>query len=438
MSKYIGKHVDHGKVVGSFFGDKMGAALGKRVAPEPEPGVASEVGALATAAPQVATEASPGSPGQALLAGVSIGSVARIHDIGKRPSVPGWNTLKGGFGKDSPAANEPYPLGADAGPSPTDIGKRPAPWKTVGEVIKEEGKNALLEALLKAGYTSRTATTAEEAWKGYGGAAGGLIGSVAGGAVVKRFLPFINPSIGMTVGGTLGDQLGTGLGGWGARQLAGDNRPPEARTPLPAVSLLDPAKQLVTRVPAQPFFDLQLGTQTGKRLLSAPELARKQQKARRPLAQVSLLDPLKQSLTPLPKAVFLDEQVGTRLAGQLLAHAGAIQARPVRQPPLAPVSLLRPTSREALDEAADDRPLPMRVPPAAIALPDPASPLTPSATAPQPINPHYTFNTHMPVTLYGSPDDPAVMQRLEAMVRRTLEELISRQTATQLSDPIYA
>jgi hypothetical protein len=202
--------------------------------------------------------------------------------------------------------------------------------------------------------------------------------------------------------------------------------------------LLDPAGQRVTRVPTQPFFDLQLGTQTGERLLSSPELSRQQQVVRRPLPAVSLLDPLTHSLTPLPNTAFLDEQVGTWVTTQLLTQAAAARPKAVKHQPLAPVSLLRPTVREALDEAVDDRPLPMRVPAAATTLPEPASPATSQPGAPQPINQHYTFNTNLPVTLNGSLDDPAVMQRLEAMVQRTLQELISRKASTQLSDPIYA
>ncbi|MFK0311294.1 hypothetical protein ACIQUF_08610 [Pseudomonas sp. NPDC090233] len=438
VSKYAGKNVEYGKVVGGFFGDKAGAALGKRLAPEPESDIASEAGAATTTTPHAATEALPGSIEKDLLAGVGIGSVAGIHAIGKDVSVPSWRKLQGWLGNNSPAANEPSPLGADAGPSPTDIGKRPPPWKTVGEVLKDEGKNVLLEAVLKAGHTYATATTAEQAWAGYGGAVGGLIGSVGGAVVVKRFLPFINPSIGMTVGGTLGDEAGTAVGGWIGRQLVGGDRQPEVRKPLPAVSLLDPAKQRVTPVPNQPFVDLQLGAQTGKRLLSSPELARQQPVERRLLTQVSLLDPLKHSLTPLPKTEYVDEQVSTRITRHLLTHAAARQQKAAKQPSLAPVSLLRPTSRERLDEAPDDRPLPMRVPPPATALPEPASLPTSQAKEPQPINHHYTFNTNMPVTVDGNLDDPAVMQRLEAMVQRTLQELISRQAATQLSDPIYA
>ncbi|WP_286912072.1 MULTISPECIES: hypothetical protein [unclassified Pseudomonas] len=432
LSKYTGKHVDYGKVVGGFYGDKAGAALGKRLAPDPETSAPSE-----STAPQEGTETSSPLLGQGLLVGGSIGAAARIHDVGKQTSGSGWNRLKGWFGKDSPAANEPYPLGADAGPSPTDIGKRPPPWKTVGEVIKAEGKNALLESALKAVHTYASAKTAQEAWEGYGGAVGGLVGSIAGG-VAGRYIPPIAP-VSVTVGGALGDEAGTRLGGWIARKLAADERPPAATAPLPAVSLLDPGKQSATRIPTQPFFDLQIGAQTGRQLLSSPELARQQQWVRRALPQVSLLDPLKHSLTAKPKAEFVDGQVGTRITRQLLTHAGSAQHKPARQQPLAPVSLLRPTSREALDEPAEgDRPLPMRVPPAATALPEPGSPATSQASEPQPSNQHFTFNTNMPVTLNGSLDDPALLQRLEAMVQRTLQELISRKAAAQLSDPIYA
>lgn len=438
LSKYAGRNAEYGKVVGGFFGEKVGAALGKRVAPHSEPGVLGEVAAPTTTAPSTEAETSQSSLGQGMLTGVSIGSIARAHQSGKQSSAMNWNRLKGWLGKGSPAANDPYPLGADAGPSPTEIGKRAPPWRTVGEVFKEEGKSVLLEAALKAGHTYATAKTAEEAWAGYGGAIGGLGGSVAGAVVLKRILPFVSPSVGTTLGGEVGDKAGTALGGWLARKLSKDEPHPPASTPLPAVSLLASPKPLVTPIPTNELFGLQLGTVTVKRLLLTPELARQKWVAKRSLPQVSLLDTPKHSLTPLPQTAFLEEQVGTRITRHLLAHPAAAQPRAVQPQRPAPVSLLRPASLEALNEAAGDRLFPLRAPPAAPALPDPDGPLPPQAKQSPPIAQHYTFNANLPVTINGCLDDPAVLQRLEAMVQRTLQELISRKAATQLSDPIYA
>jgi hypothetical protein len=436
LSKYAGKNVEYGKVVGGFFGDKAGAAAGKKLAPDSEPDAPGEKAVTATMTPREEVTDSWTELGMDLLAGVSVGSVASIQNAGRRLPELGMKRLKGWLGKDGPAANEPYPLGADAGPSPTDIGKPATPWKTVGEVLKSEGKNVLLEAALKAGHTYMTATTAEEAAEGYGGAIGGAVGSIAGSLVVKRFLPFIDPAIGMTIGSALGDKAGSEAGGWIVRQLTKDEVP---RKPLAPVSLLDPARQPVTRIPPNAFFDLQLGVETGKRLLSSPVLARQQPaEVRRPPSQVSLLDPLKYAVTPVPKGEFVDEQVGARISGRLLSQAAIQTSGELKKRPLAPVSLLRPAPDAASDEEADDRPLPMRVPKPSTVLPEPAAPLVSQPGDAQPVSQQYTFNTHMPVTINGSLDDRATLQQLEAMVKRTLQELISRNASTQLSDPVYA
>ncbi|MBO9552439.1 MAG: hypothetical protein J7573_23575 [Pseudomonas sp.] len=434
MSKYAGKNVGYGKVLGGFFGDKAGAAAGKYLASDPAQDASGERAVTATIAPRTEDTDSWGKLGLDMLAGVSLGSVTGIQDVGRRLPALSMRQFKGWLGKGRPAANEPYPLGADAGPSPTDIGKPPTPWRTVGELLKSEGKNVLLEAALKAGHTYLTATTAEEAAKGYGGAVGGAVGSIAGGLVIKRFLPFVDPSIGMTVGSAIGDKAGSEVGGWIVRSLTKDE---VARKSLAPISLLDPAKQPVTPIPNHSFFELQLGTTIGRRLLSSPVAERQQQVSRRPLPQVSLLDPLKHSVTPRPTGESVDEQVGARITRRLLVQSAARQPETARQQPLAPVSLLRPAASVEPSEERDERPLPMRVPASSTVLPDPAAPVTPSLKDQQPIDQHYTFNTSMPVTVNGSLDDPATLQQLEAMVKRTLQELISRNASTQLSDPIY-
>ncbi|WP_343598609.1 hypothetical protein [Pseudomonas sp.] len=434
LSKYAGKNVEYGKVVGGFFGDKAGAAVGKRLAPEPAPDAPGESAVTATIAPRAEGTGLWDAIGLDLLAGVSVGSVASIHKAGRRLPGLGIKRLKGWLGKDGPTVNEPSPLGADAGPSPTDIGKPPTPWKTVGEIVKSEGKNVLLEAALKAGHTYLTATTAEEAAEGYGGAVGGAVGSIAGGLLVKRFLPVLDPTIGMTVGSALGDKVGAEAGGWIVRNLTKDE---VTRKPLAPVSLLDPARQPVTRIPSNAFFDLQLGTATGRHLLSSPELARQQQ-GRRPPAQMSLLDPLKYSVTPVPAGEFVDEQVGTRISRRLLPQAATQTPGALKKPSQAPVSLLWPAFHEVSNGEADDRPLPMRVPKPSLVLPEPVALSISQPSDPQPVSQHYTFNTNMPVTINGSLDDQAILQQLEAMVKRTLQDLISRNASTQLSDPIYA
>ena len=59
------------------------------------------------------------------------------------------------------------------------------------------------------------------------------------------------------------------------------------------------------------------------------------------------------------------------------------------------------------------------------------SPTTPPAT----VNQQFTFTSNMPVTFNNSLDDPSVLQQLEMIARRQLEELMRQARPAQLADP---
>ncbi|MDF9616171.1 hypothetical protein P5705_00795 [Pseudomonas entomophila] len=63
----------------------------------------------------------------------------------------------------------------------------------------------------------------------------------------------------------------------------------------------------------------------------------------------------------------------------------------------------------------------------------PTSPAS-AATPPAPINQQFTFTANMPVTFSNSLDDPSVLQQLEAIARRQLEELMRQARSVQLAD----
>ncbi|OWQ35590.1 tail tape measure protein [Pseudomonas sp. DrBHI1] len=76
-----------------------------------------------------------------------------------------------------------------------------------------------------------------------------------------------------------------------------------------------------------------------------------------------------------------------------------------------------------MDSPAPQPPLP--APPVATATP---------AVPPAPINQQFTFTANMPVTFSNSLDDPSVLQQLEAIARRQLEELMRQARSAQLAD----
>ena len=69
----------------------------------------------------------------------------------------------------------------------------------------------------------------------------------------------------------------------------------------------------------------------------------------------------------------------------------------------------------------------------------PTLPASPAASPTQPtppttINQQFTFTSNMPVTFNNSLDDPSVLQQLEMIARRQLEELMRQARSAQLAD----
>ncbi|MDD0972430.1 hypothetical protein [Pseudomonas fontis] len=117
-------------------------------------------------------------------------------------------------------------------PGPSVSSEKPpaatATARTVGKIgaaVKEVRGPAALEAGIKTVATFMTADTPEEKAEGYGAAAGGLVGTVIGGAL-GSFVPVVGTSIGALLGGMAGDFLG----GWIGKRLASSSE-----TPKPAV-----------------------------------------------------------------------------------------------------------------------------------------------------------------------------------------------------------
>lgn len=112
--------------------------------------------------------------------------------------------------------------------------------------------------------------------------------------------------------------------------------------------------------------------------------------------------------------------------GGWLAKAWSSVSGPTQAPANAAVS--RPSDpvgavTRNLDSAATVAQLPPANPPAA-----------PLPVPPAPINQQFTFTANMPVTFSNSLDDPTVLQQLEAIARRQLEELMRQARSVQLAD----
>jgi hypothetical protein len=72
--------------------------------------------------------------------------------------------------------------------------------------------------------------------------------------------------------------------------------------------------------------------------------------------------------------------------------------------------------------------------PAASMAPVTQNPALQSPVAPAPINQQFTFTANMPVTFTNSLSDPSVLQQLEGIARRQLEELMRQARSVQLAD----
>ncbi|MCH7418556.1 hypothetical protein [Pseudomonas mosselii] len=107
---------------------------------------------------------------------------------------------------------------------------------------------------------------------------------------------------------------------------------------------------------------------------------------------------------------------GETIGGWLGKALGSGNEEPAAKPGLGEAA-------RAMDSPAPQPPLP--APPVATATP---------AVPPAPINQQFTFTANMPVTFSNSLDDPSVLQQLEAIARRQLEELMRQARSAQLAD----
>lgn len=319
----------------SFVGDKVGGALGKALMAAPgdasRQASATNTGGGQSTPPVSASSPSPATTLWGTLAGaVGIGAgAAAFRHRGRLSRLA--------RGKRSPMLEEPYPLGADAGPSPTGINPAAGRWTRLKDAFKAPGKLPWLEAGMKAGYTYATAKTPEEKGAGYGGAIGGAVGTALGGLLLGGI---VGPPVAMLIGNAVGDKVGGVVGGW-----------------------------------------------IGKTLFAASDGPREKHRS-----AIALRDP--RQITQVPRGEVIDEQVGTRMARQLLS----------------------PTA-------------PLRLPEA-----DPSPAQGQGATA-QPVTQQFTFTANMPITVQGSIDAPnQLAQQLEEAVRRVMQDLHRQAYNAQLAD----
>ncbi|SEP74941.1 hypothetical protein SAMN05216230_101382 [Pseudomonas soli] len=370
-----------------FAGDKVGGVVGKELMARPDSAAhsASVAGVgngqstpSADAAPPSASSTSWGTLASAL--GIGVGAAAYKHR--GRLRRPGR-----GVGLD-----EPYPLGADAGPSPSGINPPPGRWARLTGAFKAAGKLPWLEAGVKGAYTYATAKTPEEKGAGYGGAIGGAVGTVLGGMLLSGV---VGPPVAMLIGNMVGDKIGGVIGGW-----------------------------------------------AGKTFFSASDELRKS-----PRQAISLGDP--RQITLAPKGEVLDGQVGTRIARQLLAPSqvahskprAAVDARPAGgvEVPLAigpGVLIGAPVGKYFSERAAEFKPQETSVPAGPLALPDAGPrPVHSQGLATQPVSQQLTFTANMPITVQGSVDAPnQLTQQLEEAVRRVMQDLQRQAYNAQLAD----
>ncbi|MDR2306134.1 MAG: hypothetical protein LBE53_02900 [Paucimonas sp.] len=336
VAKKLNKNTATFSLLGSFLLGKIGGITGKELMSSPE------------------RQAEPVDPatsrwGTVLAASGALGAIGVSAGASRLPPLgETWRKL---LGKGS-QLDDLYPLGADAGPSPTGINSKavmqamaeaavkpkPGFWSGLQEVAKGSGKLLLMEAALKSVATVWLAKTPEEKGAGYGGAIGGAIGGVLGGVYLGRVLsPLIGRERGMEAGIVIGNFVGDNLGSEIGAQIGKRYFTPR-QAPLPAVSLLASSP-----MPTRQHLDAQVGVRLARQLSSVSLEA--QRKRTRPLPAVSLMNG-----TNRPVGEYLDEQVGARIARKLMP----VSAKgPRRQPVMPAVSLINLTHKPG-GEFVDD------------------------------------------------------------------------------------
>jgi len=366
-----------------FAGDKVGGVLGKGLMARSDSASVAGVGngqstPSADAAPPSASSTLWGTLASAL--GIGAGAAAYKHRGRLRRAGRGVGL------------DEPYPLGADAGPSPSGLNPSPGRWARLTEAFKAAGKLPWLEAGVKGAYTYATAKTPEEKGAGYGGAIGGAVGTVLGGMFLSGV---VGPPVAMLIGNMVGDKVGGVIGGWAGKTFfSASDEPP--KSPRPAISLSDPRQ--ITLVPKGEVLDGQVGTRMARQLLSP--------------SQVALSKP--------------------RAAVDARA-AGGVEV-PLAIGPGAPIGA--PVGKYFSERAAEFKPQETSVPVGPLALPDAGPrPAQSQGLATQPVSQQLTFTANMPITVQGSVDSPnQLTQQLEEAVRRVMQDLQRQAYNAQLAD----
>lgn len=421
----------------SFIGDKIGGALGKGLMAAPSDASQSPP-ATNTGSGQPTPSVSGASPSPAttlwgtLASAVGIGAGAaaythrdRLRNLGRAKGVT--------------AVDDLYPLGADAGPSPTGINAPLGRGAALKAAFKAAGKMPWVEAGVKGVYTYATAKTPEEKGAGYGGAIGGVVGTALGGALLGSF---VTPPVGMLIGNMVGDKVGGVIGGWIGKTLFTASDEPR-RKPATAITLQDPRQ--VTPAPGRGVFDEQVGTRMARQLLSAtPQVPPK------PRTSVDAMHSTGGVMVPM--ALEADKQAVAPV-GRYFAERAA-DFRPVAQAgsPIGVMSLpksigpLSPGAGAPVDASAG-RYLPehmaepgpasqLSVPPAPVVLPDAGPrPMQGQGSTAPPITQQLTFTANIPITVQGSVDAPNQLSlQLEEAVRRVMQDLQRQAYHAQLPD----
>ncbi|WP_194790108.1 hypothetical protein [Pseudomonas sp. UFMG81] len=385
-------------MMAGFAGDKVGGAVGKGLMATPatptQGASASDAGNGQPTSPSPATTLW-GTLASAV--GVGAGAAAfkhrgRLLDLarGKRGRVP----------------DEPYPLGADAGPSPTGINPSAGRWATFKDAFKASGKLPWIEAGVKGAYTYATAKTPEEKGAGYGGAIGGAVGTALGGLLLGGF---VSPPVGMLIGNMVGDKLGSVIGGWGGKTFFTDANGKSK----PATTLSNPRH-------ATP---------------AAVGDVRDAQKDTRSAAQLSPGTPA--ALVASRSARWQDMQPGTPAQVHLPPDPAVLPE--VAQSPGTPAALVASRSARWQD-MQPGTPAQVHLPPGPTVLPEVAQPPSqPSAVTPPPAPQQLTFTANMPITVQGRVDSPNLLaEQLEETIKRVMLDLQRQAYNAQMTDPSHA
>jgi len=420
----------------SFIGDKVGGTLGKELMAAPDG--ASQRTPATNALPGQSTPPAGGtSPSPAttlsgtLASAAGIGAVAAAYT--HRERLLGLGRARG-----VTVLDDIYPLGADAGPSPTAINAPSGRWATLKNGFKAAGKMPWVEAGIKGAYTYATAKTPEEKGAGYGGAIGGAVGTALGGTLLGSI---VTPPFGMLIGNMVGDKIGGVIGGWVGKTFLSASDESHGK-PRSAITLRDPRQ--VTLTSGREVFDEQVGTRMARQLLSAkpPTLPKPGSSA----------DAHPAGGVVIPMAFGADKQAATTV-GKYFAERAA-EFRPVAQAnrPIGMQVLPKPHEASALGAGAPEtakagKSLPERVtesgpaapvsvPPAPMALPDAGPrPTQGLGATTQPITQQFTFTANMPITVHGSVDAPNQLTvQLEETVRRVMQDLQRQAYNAQLAD----